>query len=69
MGLLKLDCRPAIDTVVAQLGELRRRLTSQRRGVPFRVEVMGRVPDPGDLGDVPEIRTCLRDREAGLVAA
>jgi deoxyribonuclease-4 len=42
----------ALDSVVAQLGELRRRLEGKDRAVPFGVEVMGRVRDLGSLDDV-----------------
>ena len=45
----------AIDSVVEQLGELRVRLESKDRAVPFGVEVMGRVRDLGSLEDVVEI--------------
>jgi endonuclease IV len=37
----------AIDSVVQQLGELRQRLEKKDRAVPFGVEVMGRVREPG----------------------
>ena len=42
----------AIDAVVAQLAELRERLTAKGRAVPFGVEVMGRVQELGTLDDV-----------------
>ena len=45
----------AIDSVVEQLGELRERLEKKGRGVPFGIEVMGRVRDLGSLDDVVEI--------------
>ena len=45
----------AIDSVVEQLGELRERLEKKDRGVPFGIEVMGRVRDLGSLDDVVEI--------------
>jgi deoxyribonuclease-4 len=45
----------AIDSVVEQLGELRDRLEKKGRGVPFGVEVMGRVRELGSLDDVIEI--------------
>src|SRR5216110_1172390 len=49
----------AIDSVVEQLGELRERLASKDRAVPFGIEVMGRVRDLGTLDDVLEIsRRC-----------
>ena len=49
----------AIDSVVEQLGELRERLESKGRAVPFGVEVMGRVRDLGSLDDVIEISARL----------
>jgi deoxyribonuclease-4 len=45
----------AIDSVVEQLGELRVRLEGKGRGVPFGIEVMGRVRELGSLEDVVEI--------------
>src|SRR3954452_25200137 len=45
----------AIDSVVEQLGELRERLEKKDRGVPFGIEVMGRVRELGSLDDVVEI--------------
>jgi deoxyribonuclease-4 len=45
----------AIDSVVEQLGELRKRLTGKGRDVPFGIEVMGRVRDLGSAEDVVEI--------------
>src|SRR4051794_10170301 len=45
----------AIDAVVEQLGELRERLEKKGRGVPFGIEVMGRVRELGSLDDVVEI--------------
>ncbi len=45
----------AIDSVVEQLGELRERLEGKGRGVPFGIEVMGRVRELGSLDDVVEI--------------
>src|SRR5438067_7862252 len=42
----------AIDSVVEQLGELRARLAAKGRGVPFGVEVMGRVRELGSADDV-----------------
>src|SRR5207249_9050819 len=42
----------AIADVVDQLGDLRARLESKDRLVPFGVEVMGRVRDLGTLDDV-----------------
>src|SRR5947208_5398814 len=49
----------AIDSVCEQLGELRARLEKKDRGVPFGVEVMGRVRELGSAEDVVEIsRRC-----------
>src|SRR5438445_613278 len=42
----------AIADVVAQLGDLRERLESKNRLVPFGIEVMGRVRDLGTIDDV-----------------
>jgi deoxyribonuclease-4 len=41
----------AIDAVCEQLGTLRERLAAKGRGVPFGVEVMGRVRDLGTADD------------------
>ncbi len=53
--LLGRSREAALDSVVAQLGLLRSRLEEKGRGVPFGVEVMGRVRDLGSLDDVIEI--------------
>jgi deoxyribonuclease-4 len=45
----------ALDSVVEQLGELRKRLAAKDRAVPFGVEVMGRVRELGSADDVVEI--------------
>jgi deoxyribonuclease-4 len=45
----------AIADVVEQLGELRERLEKKGRGVPFGIEVMGRVRELGSVDDVLEI--------------
>jgi deoxyribonuclease-4 len=45
----------AINAVVEQLGMLRERLENKERGVPFGIEVMGRVRDLGSVDDVVEI--------------
>jgi deoxyribonuclease IV len=47
----------AIESVVAQLGELRERLEKKDRAVPFGIEVMGRVRELGTADDVFEIST------------
>lgn len=49
----------ALDSVCEQLGELRARLESKGRAVPFGVEVMGRVRDLGSLEDVIAISSRL----------
>jgi deoxyribonuclease IV len=49
----------AIDSIVEQLGELRERLESKDRAVPFGIEVMGRVREIGSLDDVCEISSRL----------
>src|ERR1044071_9590680 len=53
--LLERTREQALDSVVEQLGELRERLEKKGRGVPFGIEVMGRVRDLGSLDDVIEI--------------
>ena len=53
--LLGRERAAAIDAVVEQLGMLRERLEKKDRGVPFGVEVMGRVRDLGSVDDVVEI--------------
>jgi deoxyribonuclease IV len=53
--LLERTREAALDAVVEQLGSLRERLEAKGRGVPFGVEVMGRVRDLGSLDDVIEI--------------
>jgi deoxyribonuclease-4 len=53
--LLGRSREDAIDAVVDQLGTLRERLESKERGVPFGIEVMGRVRDLGSVDDVVEI--------------
>jgi deoxyribonuclease-4 len=49
--LLGRDREDAIDAVCEQLGTLRERLEAKGRGVPFGVEVMGRVRDLGSVDD------------------
>jgi deoxyribonuclease-4 len=53
--LLGRERADAIDSVVEQLAELRERLEGKGRGVPFGVEVMGRVRELGTIDDVVEI--------------
>ena len=53
--LLGRERERAIDDVVDQLGDLRARLESKDRLVPFGVEVMGRVRELGTIDDVLEI--------------
>jgi deoxyribonuclease IV len=50
--LLGRERAEAIAAVVEQLGELRERLAAKGRGVPFGVEIMGRVRELGTLEDV-----------------
>src|SRR6478672_2936070 len=57
--LLKRTREEAIDSVVEQLGELRERLEAKDRGVPFGIEVMGRVNDLGSIDDVVAISSRL----------
>ena len=57
--LLNRTREEALDSVCEQLGELRERLESKDRAVPFGVEVMGRVRELGTIDDVLEIsRRC-----------
>ena len=60
--LLGRSREDAIDSVVEQLGLVRERLVGKGRGVPFGIEVMGRVRDLGSLDDCVEI-----SRRAGWV--
>jgi len=53
--LLGRSREDAIDAVVEQLGMLYERLEAKGRGVPFGIEVMGRVRDLGSIDDVVEI--------------
>jgi deoxyribonuclease IV len=55
--LLGREREQALDDVVEQAGELRERLEKKGRGVPFGVEVMGRVRELGTIDDVLEIAT------------
>jgi deoxyribonuclease IV len=57
--LLGRERDDAIDAVVEQLATLRERLESKDRGVPFGVEVMGRVRDLGSLDDCVAIAARL----------
>jgi deoxyribonuclease-4 len=57
--LLGRERPEALDAVIAQLGELRTRLESKGRAVPFGVEVMGRVRELGTLEDVLTISSRL----------
>ena len=50
--LLERERKRAIADVVDQLGDLRARLESKNRLVPFGVEVMGRVRELGTIDDV-----------------
>jgi deoxyribonuclease-4 len=50
--LLGRSREDALAAVVEQLGELRERLEAKGRGVPFGVEVMGRVNELGTAEDV-----------------
>ena len=57
--LLGRERDQAIDDVVEQAGELRERLEKKGRGVPFGVEVMGRVNELGTIDDVLAIASRL----------
>ena len=50
--LLGREREKALDDVCEQAGELRERLEKKGRGVPFGVEVMGRVRELGTIDDV-----------------
>ena len=50
--LLGRTRKRALAQVVEQLGDLRKRLEAKDRGVPFGVEVMGRVRELGSVEDV-----------------
>src|SRR6266576_131108 len=53
--LLERTRAAALRSISEQLGELRERLQAKDRGVPFGVEVMGRVREIGSLDDVVEL--------------
>ena len=53
--LLGRQREAAISAVVAQLAELRKRLTTKQRVVDFGIEVMGRVQELGSLDDIVAI--------------
>jgi deoxyribonuclease-4 len=57
--LLGREREQALDDVVEQAGELRERLEKKGRGVPFGVEVMGRVNELGSIDDVLAIASRL----------
>jgi deoxyribonuclease IV len=57
--LLGREREQALDDVVEQAGELRERLEKKGRGVPFGVEVMGRVNELGTIDDVLAIASRL----------
>jgi deoxyribonuclease IV len=57
--LLGRSREDALDSVCEQLGTLRERLEGKGRGVPFGVEVMGRVRDLGSADDCIAIATRL----------
>ena len=57
--LLERERQKALDDVVEQAGELRERLEKKGRGVPFGVEVMGRVNELGTIDDVLAIASRL----------
>ena len=57
--LLGRSREDALDSVCDQLGTLRERLEAKGRGVPFGVEVMGRVRDLGSAEDCVAIASRL----------
>jgi deoxyribonuclease-4 len=58
--LLGRDRQAALDTLVEQLADLRERLEAKGRGVPFGVEIMGRVRELGTAEDVFYVAARLR---------
>jgi deoxyribonuclease IV len=58
--LLGRTRKQTVSSVVSQLAAFRKRIEGKDRGVPFGVEVMGRVNDFGSLEDVLAISTRLR---------
>jgi deoxyribonuclease-4 len=57
--LLGREREEAVAAVVRQLRELRERLEAKGRGVPFGIEIMGRVRELGTLEDVLSISSQL----------
>jgi deoxyribonuclease-4 len=57
--LLERTRKRALAQIVEQLADLRARLESKGRGVPFGVEIMGRVREIGSLDDVLYIASRL----------
>jgi deoxyribonuclease-4 len=57
--LLERTRKRALAQIVEQLADLRTRLEGKGRGVPFGVEIMGRVREIGSLDDVLHIATRL----------
>jgi deoxyribonuclease-4 len=57
--LLGRTRKQTIASVVSQLADFRKRIEAKDRGVPFGVEIMGRVNDFGSLDDVIAISSRL----------
>jgi deoxyribonuclease IV len=57
--LLGRERQDALDALVEQLEELRTRLEGKGRGVPFGIEVMGRVRELGSAEDVLHVASRL----------
>jgi deoxyribonuclease-4 len=57
--LLGRTRKQTISSVVSQLADFRKRIEAKDRGVPFGVEIMGRVNDFGSLDDVIAISSRL----------
>ena len=57
--LLERTRKQALAQIVEQLADLRTRLEGKGRGVPFGVEIMGRVREIGSLDDVLHIASRL----------
>jgi deoxyribonuclease-4 len=57
--LLGRTRKQTVSSVVSQLADFRKRIEAKDRGVPFGVEIMGRVNDFGSLEDVIAISSRL----------
>jgi deoxyribonuclease-4 len=57
--LLGRTHKQTVSSVVSQLADFRKRIEAKDRGVPFGVEIMGRVNDFGSLDDILAISSRL----------